>query len=333
MLLLFVLSLLPGLLLNPALVLDWLYPISQNSVHLDPLRMGRVEPDAVLHGELKLHNNSYRAIDLAPVYADCGCLVVQDAPRQLPAHSSTSIQFSLHAPRTPGSFTKSLLFSPADDYEIHWLGKITGVVEAAIWAEPAALELRRQSNGAAEAVVIIWHGTAVEIGEVTCSDAMLQIVDSREIEGGRRIKVRVAQPSPAEGDDPRQYSLQVSVKNPTPTSPQRIEIPVRCASNPLVSFVPAQIELEAYRPVRLGDAVLKTTALAVSPTENAGELHVESIVPWASVTSEVVAKSTLKLEMSFDIQRMPQSVHEPVVQITLPDHRGSAKLAAVGSVQ
>src|SRR5438552_16579816 len=62
-----------------------------------------------------LHNETDQTIPILEIKADCGCIVAEHQPKQIPAHSSVGIDLGYRTSPAPGEFNHAVLVKVGSD--------------------------------------------------------------------------------------------------------------------------------------------------------------------------------------------------------------------------
>lgn len=319
----------PGILLDPALVARTIVPLKGDSLEVpQSFDLGDFKPRETQTVSLQIRNLGWRRIELRPIDSDCGCLVVNDAPRVLSAGQSSIIKASIEAPSVPGEFARSLLIRPIDDEGLVWRVAVQGRVAAKVWSEPAELELELGPSMMAEARLRIQHTDDVQLGRLVPTLPSIQIVGSRKLESGIELQIRVTKELENQQAE-KEGALQIFAEGNS-THPILL-IPIRARRFPQVGYVPQKLEFPRFggEPA-VGDRIRRVVAVVVPPDRSAHELKRTVLVPWMSIEAEKSEGSILRLELEFDRREMPDEFHEAVLSTRLPDQQVNQQFIAVG---
>jgi hypothetical protein len=178
-----------------------------------------------------------------------------------------------------------------------------------------------------EARLKIQHVDDFRLDRVVPSSPSIQIVDSREVENGVELQIRVSgisKEQPAEGD-----ALQVFVEGDS-TQPALL-IPIRSRRSSAIGYVPQRLDFPQFdaEPVH-GSKIQRVVAVVIPPDRLAQDAHVKILVPWARIVTETSEGSILRLEVEFDCRDMPDEFHQAILSAQLSDQQANQELFANG---
>ena len=305
----------PALIINPNRLANLLLPVDTQSLSWVSIDLAELSPGEARHQTLDLHNNSWREIQLASINSDCGCLVVQTTPLEIPPRSSKKMKFSIHAPDAPGVFHRSITFGSSNFPELAWQVDVTGCVEADVWAEPARLAVELRPGEVVEELIAIRHLEDFSLGTAISSSERVQIIDSWPIEDGRMLKLSLS--SGPQASETSTANLRVFAKH-EPDFPC-LEIPVKRDLKSPITFLPASLDLRDLDRRRSTAAILnKMVVVTLEANRTRGAPQIESLVPWVRLEVTSISPLSYELGLKCDVAKIPTVIDGPIILVSLP---------------
>jgi hypothetical protein len=318
----------PAFVCEPAWVIERFFPISQGSLDLpSSIDVGEVKPSEGRTLEIDLHNVAWRRISLKPVRSDCGCVTVGRSPQRIGAGGHSSCELTLHAPNTPGMFSRTVIVQADLDDHLAWPVIVCGNVVSTVWSEPPRLALTLNDDLASEAELVLNHAEDFQIDRLIPSSENIQVETINRNENRIRIRIRVA------GDKERasqagDASLYVFRKG-NHSSPA-LTIPIKWSSLPKIGYLPHALDLPQFESEGAGRSIRRTVAILVPPERLAEDASLDVLVPWARIVQKTSDGSTMRIELEFDTATMPATFNTPILSVHLSDQSISRRLIARG---
>jgi len=327
-LLLLALAFFPGLVINPSFVIDWLLPVTYDSLDVpQSVDFGELHPAQRRTLELPVRNLTCRPIQLQQPRVDCGCLLVDDLPPQLAAYESALARVSITAPAKGGPFSRNLLLLPKGADGPAWTIRATGTVTARVWSEPSQVNIDGD-HPSEEIDIKLCSAQGARIDRVVASSSQIDVLDSTKRDGELRIRVRLN----AHGDNvPLAGKESVDVFLDGQLNQPSLRVPIRWSPIPKIGFVPNNIDLPSFGKESDAKRTLRRVlAIVVPPDRSASEAQIEVLVPWARIAKKSIIGSTVRLDLEFSTDSMPSEFTQAVLATHFPGESIPEKLIAIG---
>jgi hypothetical protein len=175
-----------------------------------------------------LQNQTNESIPIKEVKSDCGCVVSQHTPREIPAHGSDGIEVSLSASRAPGEFNHAVLVKLGPSGSTSLFLKIRGTIipNPALHASPSSLDFGRFfPDETRTRTLVVSRYDFSRVGVLRLTNTLDGcVVESQAVSNSEAILVSVRLTSASLR--PGSHSGIVVVETDHPTFPS-LEIPIK----------------------------------------------------------------------------------------------------------
>lgn len=265
-----------GILLGSSMLLPGCTSVSSEESPDEPITVGGVtcsaptwnvggiDPQKKRRQEhtFTLQNDTDKAIPITEVKPDCGCVVAEDGPRQIPPNGSVGIKVSFNATPAPGGFRHAVLVKLGSAEPTNFFLKIRGTIlpNSGLVALPASLDFGRLAKSETKEQTIRVQRYDFSRVAVTKLTSNLQgcKLESRQAPDGMAILLSVT--LGGAGMHPGAHSGIAFVETDHPTCPS-VQVPIKAEVGTLADAFTSSLLIDAISPGGRQDVSLYRSSL------------------------------------------------------------------------